>query len=218
MQPDSPTLSATSLITDENTPPPSRGLRLSRPPHPYHRNRSESSGSQRQKRSNAAGRRYLSEATNSILENGNNESGYFNRSERKIWRRSTSPSDSGTEADDESGNFLRVLPAPPIKLRKGLKDARGSAVSSPLLTPTYFSDEHQRSVLESRLNSQTILANSAVADEESSKIREKFTKRRRAELVRRLSETLLLGAVGVIACRNESSLILRRCKKGELDN
>lgn len=216
MQPDSPTSNSTDLVTDENTPQ-GRGLRLSRPPHPYHRNQSDLSGPQRQERFTAAGQRYLGDATNLILKNGNDGGSYFSSNTRKIWRRSTSPSDSGTEADDESGTFLRVLPAPPIKLRKGLKDAKGSAISSPLLTPTYSDDDRQRSILENRFNGQVISGNLAVVDEESIKIREKFTKRRRAELVRRLSETLLLGTVGVIACGNESRLILHLCKKGKLD-
>ncbi|KAL9107535.1 MAG: hypothetical protein Q9187_008411, partial [Circinaria calcarea] len=48
-------------------------------------------------------------------------SGYFDADSRKRRKLSTSPSESGTEADDEAG-LLKGLPAPPSRPRKGLRD------------------------------------------------------------------------------------------------
>ena len=210
MQPDGRASSVSNFKSDENSLP-DRGLRLSRPPHPYHRNQFDFSTSQRLKNPTATeGQQDL------ILENGIVSSVDFKINGPKIWRRSTSPSDSGTEADDESGNFLRVLPAPPIKVRKGLKDAKGSAVSSPLLTPTYLDDDRQRSILGNCSKYQNCSEHSVVADEGSIKIREKLVRRRRAELLRRVCESVLIGTVGLIACGNEPNLVLQVWKKGEL--
>lgn len=207
--------STPNFVNDEN-PHLDRGLRLSRPPHPYHRTRIDITGSEQRADSTSTFSQqdpYL--ATSSTLESGNHGGDYFNSNDCTTWRRSTSPSESGTEADDESANFLRVLPAPPTKLRKGLKDARGSAVSSPLLTPTYFDDDRQRSLLETRLSCAASFEKSAVNDEESIRIREKLKRRRRAELFRRFSETVLLSAVGVITCGNGPDSVLYVRKNGQ---
>src|SRR3954451_14065609 len=40
-------------------------------------------------------------------------------------RSSRTPSDSGTEADDESTGILRGLPAPPLRPHKGLRSGEG---------------------------------------------------------------------------------------------
>lgn len=110
----------------------------------------------------------------------------------------TSPSDSGTEADDERGVFLKGLPAPPIKWRKGLKDSGDTA--SPLLTPSYLDDDERRLALEHQWRRSQAPAGPDNVEDESLKIREKFRRRRRAELLRRITETVLLGTVGYIAC------------------
>src|SRR5579871_4298756 len=54
-------------------------------------------------------------------------------------RNSTTSSDSGTEADDESFTIVKALPPAPLRPRKGLRDTKGTNVDaavSPLLTPT----------------------------------------------------------------------------------
>lgn len=112
----------------------------------------------------------------------------------------TSSSDSGTEADDESGVVLKGLPAPPIRWRKGLRENEGRGTESPLLTPSYLDDDERRLFIECQLQGNPTLQDSALKDEEILRMRQKFTKRRRAELVRRTSETVLLGVVGYVAC------------------
>ena len=135
---------------------------------------------------------------------------YFDADHRKRRKGSTSPSDSGTEADDERGrSSLLGLPAPPVKPRKGLKGPRGSGTESPLLTPSYLDSESRRldsKVLSKRwgnFQSQTCI------NEETIRLRQKFNQRRRAELIRRISEIVLMGAIGFIACSSDIGWLLR---------
>ncbi|KAI4191494.1 MAG: hypothetical protein L6R41_000028 [Letrouitia leprolyta] len=102
-------------------------------------------------------------------------------------------SDGGTEADDESEPFLKGLPAPPPKLQKGLKDGIATGTPSPLLTPSYLDDEKQKAAFEARFKHRTS------SGEKTTSIGEKFTARRRAELIRRATETTLFLSVGCIA-------------------
>ena len=110
----------------------------------------------------------------------------------KTRRHSHSYSDSGTEADDEKGAFLSTLPAPPQRPRKGLKAGYGS--SSPLLTPSYIDEATKGSSLVdgliSNVSFSAIFQQQAAASD-----REKFLRRRRAELARRITETALIGFV-----------------------
>jgi len=169
---------------------------LARSPQPYHRRkngisdatlRTNHTGIQSSRASNEAIEGY-STAQHSILEL------------RVKKQYPTSPSDSGTEADDESGVVLKGLPAPPIRWRKGLRENEGHVTESPLLTPSYLDDDERRSFIEYQLQGNPRLQDSVLKDEEILRIREKFTRRRRAELVRRTSETILLGVVGYVAC------------------
>jgi len=127
----------------------------------------------------------------------------------------TSPSDSGTEADDESGVVLKGLPAPPIRWRKGLRENEGLGTESPLLTPSYLDDDERRLFIERQLQGTPTLQDSAVRDEEVLRIRQKFTRRRRAELLRRTSETILLGVVGYVACGTDSMRLQKVMTSGK---
>lgn len=129
---------------------------------------------------------------------------------RKRRKNSTSPSGSGTEADDESGPFLRGLPAPPARLRKGLKNETTLGTPSPLLTPSYLDDEKRRQTLEAQFKRRASPQSHPSTDEETVRIREKFKKRRRAELLRRITETLLFLGVGCSACRKVLQLPVQR--------
>ena len=134
-----------------------------------------------------------------------------------------SPSESGTEADDESYGygFVRALPAPPIRPNKGLRRsldfgktdaARRSSedvrvAASPWLTPSQLLEEDARARHDgdyftrprdtwrrgSAKSSKS--ADSADADEETRAAKERIRRKRRAELVRRLVETVLLALV-----------------------
>ncbi|KAI4157157.1 MAG: hypothetical protein L6R39_000754 [Caloplaca ligustica] len=137
-------------------------------------------------------------------------SSFFDADSRKRRKESISPSESGTEADDESGPFLKGLPAPPTRLRKGLKQEASLGTPSPLLTPSYLDDEKRRQGLEAQFRRRTSLQSYASTDEETLKIREKFQKRRRAELLRRTTETLLFMGIGCLACWNVLLLPVKR--------
>ncbi|KAL8855306.1 MAG: hypothetical protein Q9178_008035 [Gyalolechia marmorata] len=129
---------------------------------------------------------------------------------RKRRKDSTTPSDSGTEADNESGPLLKSLPAPPAKLRKGLKNGSAVGTPSPLLTPSYLDDEKRREVFEASLKRRASLQSHTSTDEETLAIRDKFRKKRRAELIRRLTETVLLLCIGGIACWRTILLPIRK--------
>lgn len=198
---------------------PAQGLRLSRSPHPYHRRYSpgrhhgQISSSQNPSNPKTSQRtRHLKASPRQ--ENGYKGDNYDDADRRKRRRPSTSPSDSATEADDESGGMLRGLPAPPLRLRKGIKDARGPSIWSPLLTPTYLDENEHKFSMEWQSRGGDSLQSPPLTDEERSRIQAKFTRRRRAEFVRRLSETVLLGSVGCIACGRESESLVRTWWRG----
>ncbi|KAI8936121.1 hypothetical protein NX059_007620 [Plenodomus lindquistii] len=118
--------------------------------------------------------------------------------------RSQSPSESGTEADDEGYNFVKALPAPPLRLHKGLRDPQGSGGedwATPLLTPTQIDDEGRRlsegyfedGKKSSRKGRSTFVSNDAQV------ARQKYLKRRRMELIRRTTETAELTLIGLLA-------------------
>jgi hypothetical protein len=119
---------------------------------------------------------------------------------------SLTPSESGTEADDEGYGFIKALPAPPLKPRKGLRDGRPSGLDgdvTPLLTPTKLDEDAQRFSFDRPASKKTENDRSST-DEETRAARAKFVKRRRAELHRRISEVALLGFLGLLILWNES--------------
>ena len=132
---------------------------------------------------------------------------YFDADHRKRRKDSSSSCNSGTEADDErgGGSVLLGLPAPPTptRLRKGLKGAYISGTASPLLTPSYLDEEPRRLVSSDRPKRRASLQSQTCLDEETTRLRATFTRRRRAELIRRFTETCLLGLVGSIVCKRE---------------
>ena len=123
---------------------------------------------------------------------------------RKRRKTSQSPSESGTEADDEGYSFVKALPAPPLRPHKGLRDTRGSGKedwASPLLTPTQIDDEG-RKLSEGYFNDikkGPRKGEASLTDEEATAARIKYRKRRRNELVRRTTETALLAGISVLA-------------------
>ena len=103
---------------------------------------------------------------------------------------SVNGSESGTEADDERPVFIRALPAPTLRSRKGLKEGENEEA---LLTPSQLDDESRqldRSYFP-RSNSQE----SAEAKQKREDEQEKLFRRRLNEFARRTSE---VGLVGVI--------------------
>ena len=187
---------------EENITPPSPQVRLDRSPHPYHRRQLSPSDSITRSGKPIASHR-LQTTTIAPDEWRTFQDRLADTSNQKPSMLVTS-SDSGTEADDESGGVLRGLPAPPIKRK----------CSSPLLLPRNTDDERQKLCLEH--NPKHVGSRSApcLGDEEERKIRNKYTRRRRAELLRRLVEIILLGSVGFIACRKSNKAFLQSLSRG----
>lgn len=190
---------------DENSP---QGISqtLSRSPHPYQR---DGHSVLQESRSVSADLRAPSSSPTIVPQFTPTENGstYFDADHRRRRKRSSSPSESGTEADDERGSLL-PLPAPPTRPRKGLIGADHSNTASPLLTPSYLDEEPQRLASKRQRTSRMSLRSRSCTDEETSRIREKFTRRRRAELIRRASETFLIGAVCLVACTGNTAQFL----------
>jgi hypothetical protein len=124
------------------------------------------------------------------------------RKRRKASSRSQSPSESGTEADDEGYSFVKALPPPPLRPHKGLRETeQGRGGLSPLLTPTQIDDEGRKFsngyFTDKKRGSQR--GEPSFTDEEARAARQKYLKRRRNELVRRATETALLAGIGALA-------------------
>ncbi|KAL5391473.1 hypothetical protein DPSP01_001337 [Paraphaeosphaeria sporulosa] len=167
-----------------------------RSPHPYHRRQHELRTSQPSSQSSSND---LSRTTGPTSLGTPSEEG-----EKKRRRVSRSPSESGTEADDEGYGFVKALPAPPLRPRKGLRDARGSGLegdATPLLTPSQVDEEGRKLSMQyfqpSKEGSRT--GEPSPTDDEAKAARQKYLKRRRNEIVRRTTETALLGVIGMLA-------------------
>ena len=115
---------------------------------------------------------------------------------------SSSPSESGTEADDEGGALLKGLPAPPLKLHKGLKENVGDepfSTPSPLLTP-YYDESDRQSLQHEPSASRDRKGRNLAKEEELRAARERLAQKRRGEFRRRAVETILVLAVGAVSC------------------
>lgn len=163
---------SSSQSQDERLSPnnrPSHGRHLSRSPHPYHRI-------------------------------GSRRPGHHDHSNQPSspsqWPRTSS--ESGTEADDEGAGFLRGLPAPPLRPRKGLRSGRdGGEDHDPVLPvlprwPSFVRSTSRRSSGDG-------------TDSDTAKEREKIKRKRDIEVLRRVSETALLMAVAATVLLREDT-------------
>ncbi|KIW42712.1 uncharacterized protein PV06_06232 [Exophiala oligosperma] len=110
-------------------------------------------------------------------------------------------SESGTEADDEKGPLLKGLPAPPLRMRKGLRGTSPAALTpaaSPLPTPPAFVEAREFEYFGTprKTARKTPQAGKVVKDFEA------YKARKRREIVRRCVETLLLVAIGGVIWTN----------------
>ncbi|OCL08273.1 hypothetical protein AOQ84DRAFT_44149 [Glonium stellatum] len=191
---------------------------LRRSPHPYHRRQPElrSINQSSESSSNDFVQQYALTSSKPGSDRDRTISDDDARTRRKASR---TPSDSGTEADDEGYSFVRALPAPPIRPRKGLRDLRGSgpdAGASPLLTPSQVDEEGRKFLPEYFKSSKEGFDGPSPTDEEARAARQKYLKRRRAELIRRTTETGLLGIVGLLAINGCSSRKILQWHRVEL--
>ncbi|KAK2761283.1 hypothetical protein FQN54_001805 [Arachnomyces sp. PD_36] len=153
--------------------PPNESFRnLSRSPHPYNRRGSK-----------------LAEVDGFPT---TNEESFQQPWGRRITPRSSS--DSGTEADDESTGLLKGLPAPPTRPRKGLRGIREHDGS-----PDSTSAQDRLWLLQRGTRSRSTAGGLAGRlDSETAEVSRRIARRRKVELLRRLSETFLLLTVGLI--------------------
>ena len=181
----SPTQSHTFPLDSEEV------RRLSRSPHPYHRQYFElPHSSESFNRSTPSISSPLRSAQNTDDEGKSSVD-----SVPRSYQRSTNSDDSGTEADDE--HFLKGLPAPRLRLHKGLRGIDGTP--SPLLSPA---------ILEEEIHSPRKLRQIASLLPEQDgeilrKARERLQQKRRIEIIRRMCETALLIFVGAVVCAGD---------------
>jgi hypothetical protein len=148
--------------------------RLSRSPHPYHRQKSE-----------------LLEPSGILVYRAAASGGQRSVDAAGYTKESTPASDSGTEADDE--HFLKRLPAPKASLHKGLRgqNEASSGTSTPLLSPAVLEEEGRRTLTGA---SRDRLENRRSKGENV---------RRRKEFVRRSAEVFLLLCLGGLVQANQ---------------
>lgn len=204
--------------TDRASATASESVRVaSRSPHPYHRRSSVLEGGTSRIKPDIAARSReepLSGAATGARKGRKNTSG--GEDENEVGRRDSetpavvgreSPIESGTEADDESISYIKALPAPPLRLHKGLKTAMGTGLDgseTPLLTPSAIDEEGARFDFPiTNAKNKRSAAEKAANEEELREARARFVKRRRAELGRRACEVLLLIVIGMLVLGNE---------------
>ena len=124
---------------------------------------------------------------------------------------------SGSEADDESPVMLKGLPAPLWTQRKGLRGTQGAGqdgILSPVVTPGFLSGVGRSLPAELRRERGLREEHKADTSEEAQRRAERFKRRRRAELIRRGIEAILVGITGwVVLCGGDgrsTSLSTRR--------
>lgn len=121
----------------------------------------------------------------------------------------TSPSDSGTEADDERP-LLKALTAPPLRPRKGLKSAKGFAAdpfASPLLTPSAIEEDKSQLLLGHTIQERR--REKPTLEEAARKVSVRRRRYGRVEFLRRALEIVLLGVIGYICLYRRGSYTLQ---------
>ena len=177
-----------------NSPVLSEPSRSERSPHPYHRRSGDVPDRIHDCHFSASRSQAIASSTSTVRER--QAANYFPPVESKRRKDATSSGDSGTEADDEKP-FLRAITAPPLRPRKGLKDLRGAGLdplASPLLTPTSLDEAGSRSA--GPYGSRRRSGPRTITETEDEKARAKRRRRGRAELWRRVAETVSLGLIG----------------------
>jgi hypothetical protein len=171
-----------------------RQRQLSRSPHPYHR------------RATGLCDEHVYEAR--VTQSDNQVDGPLI---------SISSGESGTEADDERGRLLKVLPPPRLKTHKGLRTESVEDVTpvhTPLDTPPWLENSEDQSYISGRKSG------SSPAGSKHRNVKEKYTKRKRLELAQRTTEIVLFFAVCLIVAigRLKTGLMLQLLRPGEVEH
>jgi hypothetical protein len=170
--------------------------RLSRSPHPYWRRRVEPWRQQEQPDPNGSCSDFtLLTPSPYPSDRGSGDEATRGHNERLLRRDFRSPSDSGTEADDESYTFLKGLPAPPVKLRKGLRDTRGEGIERSL-TPLHLKGDDTRDLTDYKEGSGTDRL-----EPTSDGTKKAAERTRRSELIRKGVEFSLVACIGGLLLR-----------------
>ncbi|KAH0541641.1 hypothetical protein FGG08_003872 [Glutinoglossum americanum] len=205
---------AQSGVQGDISPGPSL-RQLSRSPHPYRRRKIEPS--RWQERPDFSG----DHSDFAVLtpspypsDRGSGDEAKRNHTGRRHQRDFRSLSDSGTEADDESYTFLRGLPAPPVKLRKGLRDTRGEGIERSL-TPPHLRGDETRDLTDYK--EWPGADRYDPASKEANKAVERAQRIQRTEFIRRGVEFGLIACVGgLLLCREDVMRILKNWHRAEL--
>ena len=200
--PPSPAFAPVSTPASEPDQDHPEGLRiLSRSPHPYSR--------QNHELLEPSDRLVHQAAAVAVVTQKTGSSGFATPNEQPEFTKDSTPaSDSGTEADDE--HFLKGLPAPKARLHKGLrgKNESISGTSTPMLSPAILEEEGMRKTVSGYASGPTVTRDRRSAAERSV--------RRRKEVIRRLSEVLLLACqAGMVASNPDVQPFLRSNMRGE---
>ncbi|CZS89666.1 related to phosphatidate cytidylyltransferase [Rhynchosporium agropyri] len=169
--------------------------RLSRSPHPYHRQHFELPYGSERFNSTITNRPSTKSPLRSAHNTDDEEPQEVRRRPESYWE--STNSESGTEADDE--HVLKGLPAPKLRPHKGLRGVDGelSGSPSPLLSPASLDEDFSRAPCFSL---QPDLPSTGVSKEDVDKAVEKFQRRRRVEVVRRSTEVGIICFVGAVLC------------------
>lgn len=191
-----PSSSSSPFPREIPVPDDDRLRRFSRSPHPYHRK----------------GSRLLEQPGEFPPAVNGNIYG-----QTPIWM--TAPrtsSDSGTEADDESTGFLKGLPAPPVRPRKGLRTSAVGATTSE--DPASWLVDSLPWSLFVRSPSRSSRGSSGEESHRGSVLRREATARKRCkEVLRRLGETALLVFTGaVVFLRDDVRLLALSWHRGTI--
>ncbi|KAI9714495.1 MAG: hypothetical protein M1820_000456 [Bogoriella megaspora] len=203
-----------ALSSDSSTiPDPDKLRQLNRSPHPYlyhnHELRARLGKEAAEDTTNVSSGVESSEQQvnpDNGVGDGSQRSTYIDhdgRTRRRGMVRSAAGSESGTEADDESAVFIKALPAPRTRPRKGLRGASQDDVGErleeldALMTPAFIAKEVEGKE-QGYFSTDRERAKSSERKEEVKRAWEEFQRKRRRELFRRVSETGLLVGIGIV--------------------